>query len=110
MKRSVLIAVGLALAAGPLAYAAPGPPGGVPPGLANKPYAMPPGQAKKMWRRGERLPTSYVVDQRYILASPQRYRLPPPPRGYRWVGVDGSAYLVQTETGLIREVIATLLQ
>jgi len=74
----------------------------VPPGLASKPYGLPPGQVKKMWRRGERIPTAYFVPQYYI-PEPGRYRLAPR-RGYRWVGVDGDAYLVAIATGVIAEI------
>ncbi len=79
---------------------------GAPPGLAKKPYGLPPGQAKKMWRKGERLPRAYYVETRYIVVEPQRYRLPPPPYGYRWVRVNGDAYLVQTSNGLVANVVA----
>jgi Ni/Co efflux regulator RcnB len=42
--------------------------------------------------------------------EPVRYRLPPPPYGSRWVVVDGNAYLVRTQTGLILDVVADLLR
>jgi Ni/Co efflux regulator RcnB len=82
---------------------------GLPPGLAKKADGLPPGQAKKVWRRGERLPQPYYVETRYVIVQPQRYRLPPPPFGYRWVDVGGDAYLVQTRTGLITDLVLDLL-
>jgi hypothetical protein len=80
--------------------------GGVPPGLAKK-GGLPPGQAKKLYGRGEILPRTYIAPTYYV--EPVRYRLPPPPPGSRWVVVDGNAYLVRTETGLIIDVVQSLL-
>ncbi|MBP7815529.1 MAG: RcnB family protein [Phenylobacterium sp.] len=82
---------------------------GTPPGLAKKPGGMPPGHYKKMYNRGQRLPTTYVT-QRYYVANPQAYRLRTPPAGYRWVQVDDQYYLAQTRTGLISEVVSALLR
>jgi Ni/Co efflux regulator RcnB len=58
-----------------------------------------------MWRKGERLPGAYIVPQNFI-PEPRVYNLPPPPRGYRWVDVDGDAYLVETTNGMIADVVA----
>lgn len=81
-----------------------------PPGLANKPYGMPPGQAKKMWRRGQRMPPAYYTEREYYVVEPARYHLRYPPPGYRWVLIDGDAYLVRTQSGLIADVIVNLLR
>lgn len=70
------------------------------------PHGGPPGQAKKMWKKGERLPSSYYTSTRYIIVEPARYRLSPPPVGYRWVLVDGDAYLVRRDNGLVAELVA----
>lgn len=78
---------------------------GPPPGLANKPYGLPPGQAKKMWRRGERVPKVYLVPQ-YVIVEPRVYHLAPARPGYRWIVVDGDAYLVEAASGLIADMIA----
>ncbi|WP_340644234.1 RcnB family protein [Phenylobacterium sp.] len=80
-----------------------------PPGLAKKPGGMPPGQYKKMYNRGQRLPTTYI-SQQYYVANPTTYRLRTPPAGYRWVHVDDQYYLAQTRTGLISEVVSALLR
>lgn len=80
-----------------------------PPGLAKKPGGMPPGQAKKMWRRGQNLPTSYV-SQRYYVENPRAYRLRTPPAGYRWVRVDDQYYMAQTRNGAIAEVVSALIR
>ena len=77
----------------------------MPPGFGGKPHGSPPGQVKKMWRKGERLPTVYIAPQ-YFIAEPRMYRLAPPPPGHRWVVVEGDAYLVQTTSGVVAEVIA----
>jgi Ni/Co efflux regulator RcnB/surface antigen len=73
-----------------------------PPGLRDKPYNLPPGQAKKAWRRGERIPMFYVAPQYYI-DEPRAYRLAAPPRGHRWIIVDGDAYLVEVASGLVAD-------
>jgi len=104
----------LALAGPALAKHDDGPPGqvkkeqdgNVPPGLAKK-GGLPPGQAKKLYGKGEVLPRAYIAPTYYV--EPVRYRLPPPPYGDRWVLVDGNAYLVRTQTGLIMDVVADLL-
>ena len=74
-----------------------------------KAHGMPPGQAKKMWRRGERLPTTYVTNVYYV-ENPRAYRLRTPPPGYRWVHVDDQYYLAQTRNGMITEVVSALLR
>ena len=109
MKTPMIAALTVALLAAPAAALAKGHPGGVPPGLAKKPGQMPPGQYKKLYQRGERLPLSYMSSQYYI-TQPSRYDLPPAPYGYRWVMVEDNAYLANTQTGLIANVIASLLR
>jgi surface antigen len=76
--------------------------GGGPPGLAKKAYGLPPGQAKKLWRRGERLPAAYI-GTRYFIADPRIYHLELPRRGHRWVVINGDAYLIELATGLVVE-------
>ena len=112
----ILAAAAMAALGGP-AMAKPhddGPPGqvkkeegNIPPGLAKK-GGLPPGQAKKLYGRGQILPPTYIAPTYYV-REPVRYDLPPPPRGERWVLVDGNAYLVRSETGLIIDVVADLL-
>ena len=80
-----------------------------PPGLAKKPGGMPPGQYKKKYRQGQRLPSSYVQPSNYV-ADPSAYRLRNAPAGYRWVQVDNQYYLAQTRTGLISEVVSALIR
>ena len=66
---------------------------------------LPPGQAKKMWRKGDRIPNAYIVPQYFIL-EPRVYHLAPPRPGYRWIVVDGDAYLVEMASGGIADMIA----
>lgn len=111
MKRAsglILAAMAVAAVGGvSAARAKPHGDGDVPPGLAKK-GGLPPGQAKKLYGRGEFLPRVYVAPTYYV-REPVQYRLAPPPPGARWVIVDGNAYLVRTETGLIMDVVQSLL-
>lgn len=108
MKRLILIAAGCAFLAAPgLAAAQPGH-GKPPPGLAKKPHGMPPGQAKKMWARGEHLPRSYYTESRYYVTNPRAFMLPPAPYGSRWVRVGDAYYLTRTDTGVIMDLVSAL--
>jgi hypothetical protein len=97
MKKAVLLFAAAALAFAPAAMADPKKP---------HPHGGPPGQTKKMWRKGERLPSTYYTSTRYYIVEPARYRLAAPPPGYRWVLVDGDAYLVRRDNGLVAELVA----
>jgi len=110
MKKAILIAAA-ALALGSAGGALADPPHGKghPPGLAKKAHGMPPGQAKKMWREGQRLPRTYYAEPRYYIADPVRYDLRPAPAGYRWVLVEEHAYLVRRDNGLIADVVGGLV-
>ena len=101
----IVAAAALAFAAAP---AAADPPHGMG-GPKAHPHGMPPGQAKKMWRRGERLPVSYVAP-RYYLTDYARYDLPPPPPRYRYVYVEERVYLVDPTTRLVRDVLDVLIR
>jgi len=79
-----------------------------PPGLASKPHAMPPGQAKKLYGKGEYLPRGYYSQQHYINDARYRSQLPPAPAGYRWVRYGDDAYLVQARDGLISRIVRSL--
>lgn len=77
--------------------------GRCPPGLAKKNNGcLPPGQAKKIWGRGEAIPAGYSI---YDLPAPLYDRLSPPPYGYRYVVVDGDVLLIETATRLIVDLI-----
>jgi hypothetical protein len=77
----------------------------LPPGLA-KQGKVPPGHAKKMWKRGEQLPPEY---REVRFDDWARFDLRPAPPGYRWVRVDRDVYLTQTTTGLVAQALLDLL-
>lgn len=105
VRKLAILAAG-ALGLGLVAYAdPPGRSGDLPPGLA-KQGKIPPGHAKKIWGKGEYLPTEY---RDAYFRDWERYDLRPAPRGYRWVLVDEEAYLVDVASGLIADVIVDLL-
>ena len=77
-----------------------------PPGLAKKAVpCVPPGQVNKSLRAGDRLPAGldYV-----IIRDHDRYGLPRPSRGSRYVRVDNDILRVVVETGRIIESVAVL--
>ena len=74
-------------------------------------YRLPPGQAKKIFNQGQRLPAAYYAQNRtYVLANPGQYELPVAPSGYQWVRVDNDAYLVRSQTGVISDVIRSIFR
>lgn len=84
------------------------------PGGHVMPHGMPPGQVKKMNRAsgglvvGSTLSTSYPGYRTITRAS--RYNLPTAPVGYEYVRVGNDAYLRQTTTGVISNVISNLFR
>lgn len=58
------------------------------------------------WNVGARLPVGYYGSRYYIDYRP--YRLPPPPRDYRWTRVGNDVYLVSIRSGLVRDVIYSI--
>lgn len=101
MKRTFSLLVAAALLAAPAVAVAD--PGGKPAWVDRKkhPHGMPPGQAKKLYYRGDRIPS----DARTVLEDYRRYRLPAPGDDQIWVRVDEDAYLTQRATGLVLDVI-----
>ena len=91
---------------GPVGYGV----GGCPPGLAKKHNGcMPPGQAKKLYRVGQRFPLSYGQRWSYnqIPYDLQRqYGFNPHDRYYYG---DGYVYRVDPKTMLIQQVVSALL-
>ena len=79
------------------------PPGKVketPPGLAKKPGGMPPGQYKKVYRKGDKLSGDYVwIDDNY------RWRLPPLMPGQGYVRYDNEVYRAARDTATVIEAI-----
>ncbi len=78
-----------------------------PPGLAKKGNGcLPPGQAKKRYLVGQRLPTTVVVQP---LPPVLVTRLGPAPAGYDYVVVDGDVVKLAVGTRLVVDAISALL-
>ena len=56
------------------------------------------------WIRGERLPAAYYA-RPYVVEDYDGWGLRVPPRGYRWVRVDGDAVLAAVATGLVLDTV-----
>lgn len=68
-----------------------------------KPYAGKPHHASKpRWSKGQHLPARY---RGHTVRDYKRYRLAPPPRGYRWVKVDNDYVLIGALSGLISSIV-----
>jgi Ni/Co efflux regulator RcnB len=81
--------------------------GKCPPGLAKRHNGcLPPGQAKKRYVVGHRLPERIVVEEipRELLV-----RIGPPPRGYRYAIVDGDLVKLAVGTLLVVDAIEGLV-
>jgi Ni/Co efflux regulator RcnB len=59
---------------------------------------------RRDFRRGDRLPSEYRSRQ-YVVEDWRRHRLPPPPRGHRWVQVGAQYALVAIPTGVIVNLV-----
>jgi Ni/Co efflux regulator RcnB len=82
--------------------------GNCPPGLAKKHNGcLPPGQAKKRYVVGQRLPRSVVYEVVPVVLRP---RLRPAPVGYDYVVVDGDVLLMQAATRLVADAIVRLIE
>jgi hypothetical protein len=83
-----------------------------PPGLANRtPACVPPGQARRMFREGQVLPTSYrnyVGYQDLLGRLPESYRDDIPVGDYRYVYQNDAVYVVDARTRLVRSIIDIL--
>ena len=91
---------------GPVGYGA----GGCPPGLAKKnPPCVPPGQAKKLYGVGQRLPLGYGSPYAYNqIPSDLRSRYGLPVNGNYYYG-NGYLYRVDPKTMLIQQALAAAL-
>ena len=77
---------------------------GCPPGLAKKRNGcLPPGQAKKRYQLGQRLPSGVGIES---LPYELRRRLGSSPDGYRYGYVDGDVLLLEAATNLVVDAIA----
>lgn len=78
---------------------------GCPPGLAKKAVpCVPPGQAKK-WMLGERLP---IRTPWYEVRDWERFGLPEPLDGSRYVRVDNEILRVAIATGIVLEALGVI--
>lgn len=83
-----------------------------PPGLAKKsPACLPPGQAKRMFSQGQRLPAGYNsftdfddIPLEYRDDIPDRYETD----AYRYIYRDDNLYVVDRRTRIVREVLNLL--
>ena len=81
--------------------------GNCPPGLAKKNrLCMPPGQYKKRYVVGQRLPTTVIGRP---LPSVLVTRLGPVPAGYDYVEVDGDVLLLAVGTRLVADAIEAII-
>ena len=82
--------------------------GNCPPGLAKKNNGcLPPGQAKKQYVVGQRLPDGIVVAE---LPSELSLRIGVAPSGYRYGLVDGDLVKLAIGTRLVADAIESLVQ
>lgn len=72
------------------------PPGG--PGY-NRDRPPPGPMGYHRWNKGDRVPAEYR-DRQYVIDNWRAYDLPPPRKGYHWMGVGGDYYMV-APSGLI---------
>ncbi len=100
MRNPILIATTLLLALSP-SVASAGGPKGCPPGLAMKGNGcLPPGQAKKIYERGEYLSGDYV-----LIRSPEIYGLDPSGTYFR---LGNYVYRVDHETKKVLDLIGAV--
>ena len=79
--------------------------GHCPPGLAKKGNGCrPPGQAKK-WHKGRPLPQGIAY---YDLPPDLVYRMPPPPRGHRYVRVGSDILLLSVGSGIVVDAMINI--
>jgi hypothetical protein len=80
-----------------------------PPGLAKKtPSCLPPGQASRMFREGQRIPTGYDYYTDYN-SIPELYRSRVPyADANRYIYRDNSVYVVDPRTRMVTQVIDLL--
>jgi Ni/Co efflux regulator RcnB len=80
--------------------------GHCPPGLAEKNNGcLPPGQAKKKWDKGKRLPRDVVF---HDLPPQLVVKLRPPPQGTRYARIANDIPLIAVGTGLVFDAIEDL--
>lgn len=102
LARSLFLSLLVAAAATVVSLPAMANAKGCPPGLAKKAVpCVPPGQARK-WQVGERIPGTTPW---YEVRDYDRYDLPVPPDGSRYVLIDNDLVRVAIATGIILEFL-----
>lgn len=102
VSRNLFLPLLIAAAVAAPALPAKANPKGCPPGLAKKAVpCVPPGQAKK-WQVGARIPGTLPW---YEVRDYDRYDLPAPPDGSRYVLIDNDLVRVAIATGIILEFL-----
>jgi hypothetical protein len=82
--------------------------GGCPPGLARKGNGcLPPGQAKKLWARGQPLAPAVVY---YPLPPDLVRQLAPVPPGYDYVRVDNDVLLLDMTNRIVADFVSDLYE
>lgn len=56
------------------------------------------------WRKGQRVPNQYK-SSRYSVEDWKHRSLPAPPRGQRWINVNGDYILIAVATGVISSIL-----
>ena len=117
MRMLILMAGAIAIAAAPPAFAKPGKgkgphhatpvrAQGCPPGLAKKRNGcLPPGQARKLYNVGQRIPTGYRHYSDFDdipLTYRDRFGIP---SGQRYIYRDGTVYVVDPTTRLVNRIV-----
>ena len=72
-----------------------------PPGLATR-GCLPPGQARRLFRQGQLVPSDYRFNAYGDIPSIYRDRVP---EGYRYIYRDNTVYVVDPTTSLVRTII-----
>ncbi|KAF7277676.1 hypothetical protein GWI33_021774 [Rhynchophorus ferrugineus] len=60
---------------------------------------------KQSYQRGDKLPAHYYKNDRYYVSDWHKHDLREPPKGYRWVNIDGEYILVSVITGIIASIL-----
>ena len=108
MKRILTAALALSLLSGTAAMAQPNGPGrnGPSSNSQERPNNPGDGRGRPQFSRGDRLPTQYRNNRKYVVNDWQQRHLRKPPRGYHWVRDDNNNYfLAAITTGVILDLL-----
>lgn len=57
------------------------------------------------WKKGDRVPRDYRSNSKHYVSDWKRHDLPAPPRGHRWLKINGDYVLVAIATGIIGSIV-----